>query len=173
MRTHTIAGLAITLLLSLAACGSQPAPQGSANTSPARIPPDLIVRPQFEGSGFQNAYAIVEALHGNWLRERSAGFTDARGQPQGTPPASDSMSGVSSTTSVPFGERSAPGLSGGVQVYLDGVRMGDIEHLRAIPESMVYAIRHYDPLEAQARFGIGHNAGAIQVLTHPDTGTGR
>ncbi|MDB4917848.1 MAG: hypothetical protein JWM95_5492 [Gemmatimonadetes bacterium] len=50
-----------------------------------------------------------------------------------------------------------------VVVYLDNVKLGDQESLRSVPMRVVGSMKHLDGVEAQARFGIGHAAGAILV----------
>lgn len=50
-------------------------------------------------------------------------------------------------------------------VYLDGSRFGDPQSLRQIAARSVGAARYYSPTEAQARFGPGHLAGAIEVTS--------
>lgn len=54
---------------------------------------------------------------------------------------------------------------GDVVVYLDQSRLGGPESLRTIIVASVGAVRHYTPTEAQARFGLGHQHGAIEVIT--------
>lgn len=97
-----------------------------------------------------NAYAIVEALHSNWLVERNV-----------APPSG----GIRSF--VPEGARSVAGENAGVQVYLDGHRLGGVQLLRNIPASAIYSIRHLNGTAAQARFGGGHSYGVIYVATLP------
>jgi hypothetical protein len=97
-----------------------------------------------------NAYTIVEALHSNWLIERNI-----------APPSG----GVRSF--VPEGARSVAGENAGVQVYLDGHRLGGVQLLRNIPATAVYSIRHLSGTAAQARFGGGHSYGVIYVATLP------
>ena len=55
--------------------------------------------------------------------------------------------------------RSGPG---SVQVYMDGVRQGN---LRSITKFIIQEIRYYPAPEAQARWGAGHQQGAIEVIT--------
>ncbi|MEO7458281.1 MAG: glycosyl hydrolase 115 family protein [Gemmatimonadaceae bacterium] len=50
-----------------------------------------------------------------------------------------------------------------VLVYFDDVKLGTVETLRSIPVQSVSVLRHLDGVEAQARYGIGHGAGVIQV----------
>jgi len=51
---------------------------------------------------------------------------------------------------------------GSVQLYVDGVRQGS---LQSINKSIIQEIRFYPPAEAQARWGAGHQQGAIDVIT--------
>ncbi len=52
-----------------------------------------------------------------------------------------------------------------VWVYVDNVRLGDVESLRGIHPSTVLSLRYYNSNEATARWGVGHAAGVIQVTT--------
>jgi hypothetical protein len=51
---------------------------------------------------------------------------------------------------------------GSVQVYVDGVPQGS---LQSISRSIIQEIRYFPPAEAQARWGAGHQQGAIEVIT--------
>ena len=57
------------------------------------------------------------------------------------------------------------GPSGQVQVYLDGQYLGGVQTLFTIPVVNVESIRHLDGIEAAARYGGGHDQGAILVTT--------
>ena len=51
-------------------------------------------------------------------------------------------------------------------VYVDGVRLaGGVEALRAIAATTIHEIRRLDALDATARFGTGHQGGAIVIAT--------
>jgi hypothetical protein len=52
-----------------------------------------------------------------------------------------------------------------VMVYLDNVKLGGVEALRGLQLSTILSIRHYDASQANARWGVGHGQGAIQVIT--------
>ena len=52
-----------------------------------------------------------------------------------------------------------------VMVYLDNVKLGGVESLRGLQLANVQLIRHYDANQANARWGVGHAQGAIQVIT--------
>lgn len=51
---------------------------------------------------------------------------------------------------------------GSVQFYVDGVRQGS---LQSISKSIIQEIRYFPPTEAQARWGAGHQQGAVEVIT--------
>lgn len=52
-----------------------------------------------------------------------------------------------------------------IQVYRDGVRFGTVSSLREIPVSNVLSIRHYNGMDATARWGLDHGQGVIYVTT--------
>lgn len=54
-----------------------------------------------------------------------------------------------------------------IQVYVDNMRLGGIANLQQIPSVSVYYAQWYDGLEASARWGLGHGAGAIYISTAP------
>lgn len=113
-----------------------------------RLSPDAVSAEQLRAHpDLSSAFMIVEALHSVWMRERGVRPMPAR--------------------RIQDGERSVAGENGGVQVYLDGHRMGGVETLRGIPTKGVYSIRHLDGIQAQARFGVGHSEGVIWIATQP------
>lgn len=65
--------------------------------------------------------------------------------------------------------RGARSVGGGVDMpvaYLDGVRYGDLNQLDAVPVEGIAEIRFISATDATTRFGTGHAAGAILVITH-------
>jgi hypothetical protein len=52
-----------------------------------------------------------------------------------------------------------------LQVYLDNQRVGGVAELRNLAPTQVQSVRYYDPIQASARWGLGHSAGVIFVLT--------
>lgn len=52
-----------------------------------------------------------------------------------------------------------------VIVYLDGVRYGGVELLRAMNTSTVEQIQHFNGIDASGRWGLDHGAGVIHVTT--------
>ncbi|MES3034627.1 MAG: hypothetical protein V4813_11585 [Gemmatimonadota bacterium] len=108
--------------------------RGSAPGARA-VRPDrqLLTRDEIRSTQFTNAFEVVRALRGNWLRVRSA----------------DS-----------FGKSSV------LQVYLDMQRLnGGVEELRLMQPANIASIRFMDPVQASARWGMDHGAGAILVTT--------
>ncbi|MCC7055457.1 MAG: hypothetical protein IT355_19440 [Gemmatimonadaceae bacterium] len=57
------------------------------------------------------------------------------------------------------------GKSSTVQVYLDSQRLSGVEELRTMMAANVESIRYMDPIQASARWGMDHGAGAILVTT--------
>ena len=53
-----------------------------------------------------------------------------------------------------------------VRVYFDGNRLGGVDEMRSVVVSSVASVRHYNGVDATMRWGVGHNAGAIQILSH-------
>ena len=49
-------------------------------------------------------------------------------------------------------------------VFVDGGRTEGLDVLRTIRTSNVKELRFYEPAEANAKFGTGHNGGLIEVL---------
>ncbi len=52
-----------------------------------------------------------------------------------------------------------------VWVYVDGVRLGDVEALRGVQPRLVNTLRFYDGPAATARWGVDNGAGVIHVST--------
>jgi hypothetical protein len=57
-----------------------------------------------------------------------------------------------------------------VRVYLDNISLGDTATLRTIAINTIVYIRYFDGVQATARWGLNHGAGAIYVSTRPLTG---
>jgi hypothetical protein len=52
-----------------------------------------------------------------------------------------------------------------IWVYVDGVRLGELERLRTIPIERIRELRHISASDATIRWGTGHSSGAIEVIT--------
>lgn len=57
------------------------------------------------------------------------------------------------------------GKSSTVQVYLDMQRLNGVDELRTMSPLNVLSVRFLDPIQASARWGLDHGAGAIFILT--------
>jgi len=53
-----------------------------------------------------------------------------------------------------------------VWVYYDDTRLGGVDEMRSVLVNSVASVRHYNGVDATQRWGVGHNAGAIQILSH-------
>jgi hypothetical protein len=52
-----------------------------------------------------------------------------------------------------------------IWVYLDNTRMGGVQSLAQIPTRSISSVRRVSGIDATARWGIGHSAGVISVMT--------
>lgn len=57
------------------------------------------------------------------------------------------------------------GPDGAVQVYVDENHLGGLSELRSIRLASIVMMKHIDGIQAAARYGIGHEQGAILVTT--------
>ena len=53
-----------------------------------------------------------------------------------------------------------------IWVYYDENRLGSVDEMRSVLVNSVASLRHYDGVDATMRWGVGHSAGAIQILSH-------
>ena len=53
-----------------------------------------------------------------------------------------------------------------VWVYYDETRLGGVDEMRSVVVNSVASLRHYNGVDATVRWGVGHSAGAIQILSH-------
>ena len=54
-----------------------------------------------------------------------------------------------------------------IWVYVDNTRVGGVQSLAAISTRYISSIRKVNGIDATARWGIGHSAGVIAVMTWP------
>ena len=126
--------------------GCQPGPSSRqrARGMYAAITADEIERSGLNGS----VYELVHSLRRPWLNTRGIEMSE-------TPTVTgDPRSGVSVTPGNPT-----------IMVYLDHAKLGDMVALTTIPVVGVTSVRYYDAAEATQKWGMGHNHGAIEVLT--------
>ena len=57
------------------------------------------------------------------------------------------------------------GKSSEMQVYLDMQRIGTVDELRTMSPMNILTVRFFDPIQASARWGMDHGAGALLVTT--------
>jgi hypothetical protein len=53
-----------------------------------------------------------------------------------------------------------------IWVYYDENRLGGVDDMRSVLVNSVASLRHYNGVDATMRWGVGHSAGAIQILSH-------
>jgi hypothetical protein len=53
-----------------------------------------------------------------------------------------------------------------IWVYYDETRLGGVDEMGSVMVISVAGVRHYNGVEATQRWGVGHSAGAIQILSH-------
>jgi len=157
MTASTRVAIVVGCMLGFVANGTPLRAQDSLRVE--RPTADLITHEQIDGVKTANLYDTIEALRSNWLRERIPA-------PVNRASATKDTSGKAqySTDYDPSG-RSVPGANGGIQVYIDGTRVGGLAELKNIRPADVYSIRRINGIDAQARYGIGHSAGVIYVST--------
>lgn len=84
------------------------------------------------------------------------------------------MSVRETPTLTPQGRREAlvtPASDATLMVYLDNVRIGNIEELRSLNLAGVVEVRYYNNGQATRRWGSGHEHGAIEVITAANAGS--
>jgi hypothetical protein len=114
---------------------------GSAGTaSAARQNPNLISAEEIADASSSNAYDLIQRLRPNYLRTRGA----VHGTPNGT------------TNKIEYVD---------LVVYLNENRLGGTDQLRQISTSDIREIRYFSASEATTKWGTGHSAGAIQILS--------
>lgn len=52
-----------------------------------------------------------------------------------------------------------------IWVYYDENRLGGVGEMRNVMVTSIAGVRHYNGVDATMRWGVGHNAGAIQILS--------
>ena len=123
-------------MVALAACASGGAGSGVASRAPN---PSVISTEEIEASSGSNAYEVIQRLRPNFLR--------TRGAVHGTPGATNAIESVD------------------LVVYLNENRLGGSDQLRQIAKTDIREIRYFNSSEATTKWGTGHSAGAIQVVS--------
>jgi len=112
---------------------------GGAGSSHAKQDPNVISTEEIATSSASNAYEVIQRLRPNFLR--------TRGAVHGTPGATNAMEMVD------------------LVVYLNENRLGGSDQLRQIAATDIQEIRYFNSSEATTKWGTGHSAGAIQVVS--------
>ena len=112
---------------------------GGGSASAARQNPTVISTEEIVASSASNAYEVIQRLRPNFLR--------TRGAVHGTPGATNAMEMVD------------------LVVYLNENRLGGSDQLRQISTGDIREIRYFNSSEATTKWGTGHSAGAIQVVS--------
>ena len=132
---HVTRRVLAAAMVSLAACASS----GSSGVSARAQNPSVISLDEIEASSASNAYEVIQRLRPNFLR--------TRGAVHGTPGSTNAIEMVD------------------LVVYLNDNRLGGSDQLRQIATTDIREIRYFNSSEATTKWGTGHSAGAIQVVS--------
>ena len=113
----------------------------SSHAATAKQNQNLITTEEITQSSASNAYDLIQRLRPNYLRTRGA----VHGAP--------SADGTNHLEAVDL------------VVYLNENRLGGTDELRHIVTSEIREIRYYSASDATTKWGTGHSAGAIQVVS--------
>jgi hypothetical protein len=128
----------VALTVCLTACTSGGSAAGAAPAPAGRSNPDVITSEELAKSTGQNAYEIIKELRPRFLQSRGA-----------TAP------GAGAYSRQPLDP----------VVYVDERRLATFAELSQIVVSQISEIRHYNASEATAKWGTGHSAGAILIVS--------
>jgi len=112
---------------------------GGGGSSAKTQNPNVISLEEIEESSGSNAFEVIQRLRPNFLR--------TRGAVHGTPGAANAMEMVD------------------LVVYLNDNRLGGTDQLRQIATTDIREIRYFNSSEATTKWGTGHSAGAIQIVS--------
>ena len=101
--------------------------------------PNVISTEEIVASSASNAYEVIQRLRPNFLR--------TRGAVHGTPGAANAVEMVD------------------LVVYLNENRLGGSDQLRQVSTTDICEIRYFNSSEATTKWGTGHSAGAIQIVS--------
>jgi hypothetical protein len=133
--------LVIAACTLLVACSSATQSTASPGTPTPGGRADLITQSEIAQHSYATALDIVQNLRPSMMRLRSVTLS------QGT------------TAGMPSGANES------AIVFVDDVRMGDLNQLGSIPANTVKEIRYINARDATTRWGTGYPAGVIQVIT--------
>jgi hypothetical protein len=126
-----------------------PAPAASSNPTTAQTPrrgnSELITQDEISSAGVRNVLEVIQRLRPAMLRPRGSTTNQS---------ASPEMSQATSLTIV---------------VYMDDIRLGETSQLSGVNIDNVREIRYINSRDATTRWGTGHTAGVIQVISKGTT----
>jgi hypothetical protein len=126
------------IAVTLTGCASGGSAAGTTPAPAARSNPDVITADELAKSTGQNAMEVIKELRPRFLQSRGA-----------TAP------GAGAYSRQPLDP----------VVYVDERRLATFGELSLIGVSQISEIRHYNSSEATAKWGTGHSAGAILILS--------
>ena len=114
----------------------------TAHPSTAKTNPNVITTEEItQNSASSTAYDLIQRLRPNYLRTRGAVHGN---------PTADGINRLEAVDLV---------------VYLNENRLGGTDELRHIATTEIREIRYYSASEATTKWGTGHSAGAIQIVS--------
>jgi hypothetical protein len=141
--------IAVAILAGSLGCAS--APSGTGMSAPRS---QIITEQEIEANAtIGTAYDLISKLRPNFLSSRGATSISGGVSPvQGQLPPTDA---------------SGPGPRGEFfpNVYLDGIKYGELSSLREIQSTQIGEVRFYQASEAERKFGPGNPAGVIAITT--------
>ena len=138
------AAVIATALCSALGCASRGGSGASTGSSAAQLRgnSNVITSEEITAGAGSTAYEVIQRLRPNYLRTRGA----VRGAP--TANGNNSLEPID------------------IVVYVNESRVGGSDQLRQISVHDIREIRYFSANEATTKWGTGHSAGAIQVLSH-------
>jgi hypothetical protein len=140
----TVIGVVLMLPLALATSAAQSPTRLDTmkvveeKKEPQRGGRNLLTSEELLAKDFTNVYEALQALRPFWLRARGPSRMDPSGQ--------------------------APT----VKIYLDNVALGTVDELRVLSVRTIRRLSFMTGPDAQARYGVGHENGAIVIETIGD-----
>jgi hypothetical protein len=154
------------VLTGLAACGgTAPTPAPTTTPSPATVVAPAVTQPSPPPASAEPAGPAISLPKGPKPRtDRQLLTRDVILETQYTN-MYDVILALRGSWLRSRGAESIQGKSATVQIYLDNQRLNGAEELRSIAPTNIETVRYYDPIQASARWGMDHGAGAIYILT--------
>jgi hypothetical protein len=114
----------------------------SSTQTPRRGNSELITQDEITAAGVRNALEVIQRVRPSMLRPRG-----------------------SSTNQSVSGESYSQATTISVVVYMDDIRMGEPSQLSNVSVDNIREIRFINARDATTRWGTGHTAGVIQLIS--------